>query len=360
MKVLIISGSYPPDKCGVGDYVAQLANALASRCKVEVGVLTSGSPNNAIEKTQVTVFRTVKNWRNYNLPEIRRVVLEFHPDVVHIQYPTQGYKGRPPQFLPIFLRLMRVPVVQTWHEYYYESGVCGLNLLACDALIYVRPDFPNKIPHWVTRCLSKTPVVYVPNVSSMPVVSLSEEQAHTIRLNLSGGQPIVCFFGFAHINKGIEHIFKIADPAKHHLVLICDLSSQDTYQAHILRLANQPNWIGKVTVTGFQASQRVGEILAVADAVVFPFPDGAGEWNTSLKASEAAGAFTLATTQDATLLGYNENKNTYYAGCGQIVDMRNALNKYLGRRNQAKTENEWKISALAHEQIYEQLLISQK
>lgn len=340
----------------MGDYAAQLANALASRHKVEVGVLTGIGSDSIIEKNQVTVFRTVTNWRNNNLGEIRRVVLKFHPDIVHIQYPTQGYKGRPPQLLPLLLRLMGVPVVQTWHEYYYESGVSWINLLACNALIYVRPDFSKKVPRWVTRCLSNTPVVYVPNVSSIPVVSLSEEQAFRIKQNLSGGKPIVCFFGFAHINKGIEHIFKIADPEKHHLVLICDLSNQDSYQSKILSLANQPNWIGKVTITGFQTPQRVGEILGVADAVVFPFPDGAGEWNTSLKASEAAGAFTLATTQDTTLLGYHENKNTYFAGCGQIGDMRNALDTYLGRRIRAQTENEWGKSALAHEQIYEQLI----
>ena len=356
MRVLIIAGSYPPDKCGVGDYTFHLANALAARQKVEVGVLTNAGQVNAFYDNLVKVFRTVSSWRNKSLLEVRHVVSDFHPDVVHIQYPTQGYGGRPPQLLPALLRLMGAPVVQTWHEHYYESGVSWPNLLACDALIYVRPDFPQKIPRWVTRCLSNIPVVYVPNASTIPVVLLSEEEAGTIRKSLSGGRPIVCFFGFAHVNKGLEHIFEIADPEKHHLVLICDLSSQDAYQANILRLANQAPWAGKVTVTGFQSSQRVGEILAVADAVVFPFPNGAGEWNTSLKASEAAGAFTLATTQDMTLLGYHENTNTYFAGCGQITGMRNALNKYLGRRNRTRIENEWERIALAHEQVYKQLV----
>ena len=356
MRVLLITGSYPPDKCGVGDYTFHLANALAARPKVEVGVLTNAGHANAFDDNLVKVFRTVSGWRNKSLLEVRHVVSDFHPDVVHIQYPTQGYGGCPPQLLPALLRLIGVPVVQTWHEYYHESGVSWSNLLACNALIYVRPDFPQKIPRWITKCLSNIPVVYVPNASTIPVVLLSEEEAGTIRKSLSGGRPIVCFFGFAHVNKGLEHIFEIADPEKHHLVLICDLSSQDAYQTNILRLANQAPWAGKVTVTGFQSSQRVGEILAVADAVVFPFPNGAGEWNTSLKASEAAGAFTLATTKDTTLFGYHENNNTYFAGCDQILDLQNALNKYLGRRNRTQTENEWGRIALAHEQIYEQIV----
>lgn len=357
VKVLIITGSYPPDKCGVGDYTSRLANALSSRHKVEIGILTGTGSAGAIEDTQVKVFRTITKWKNRNLSEVRRAISEFHPDVVHIQYPTQGYGGRPPKLLPVLLKLMGLPVIQTWHEYFYASGVSWTNLLACDALIYVRPDFPQKIPRWVSRCLSRTHMVYVPNASTIPAVSLNDEQILNIRSNLSGGRPIVCFFGFAHINKGLERLFEIADPAKHHLVLICDLSGNDGYQANILRLANQPPWAGKVTITGFQSSQRVGEILAVADAVVFPFPDGAGEWNTSLKASEAAGAFSLATTRNATLLGYHENINTYFAGCDQTMVMRNALNKYLGRRNRVQIEDEWERVALEHEKIYEQSII---
>jgi glycosyltransferase involved in cell wall biosynthesis len=357
MKVLLITGSYPPDKCGVGDYTFHLANALASCQNLQVGVLTNAAKFNKFDDGLVTVFRKVSGWRNENLLEIRNVILSFNPDIVHIQYPTQGYRGSPPKLLPIFLRMMHVPVVQTWHEYYYASGVSWPNLLACDALIYARPDFPQRIPRWVARYLSNTPIVYIPNTTTIPVVSLSAEQSRIIKHNLSGGKPIVCFFGFAHANKGLERLFEIANPEQHHLVLICDLSSQDPYQANILHLANQAPWSQNVTITGFQSPQRVGEILAVADAVVFPFPNGAGEWNTSLKASEAAGAFTLATSQDMTLLGYHEDNNIFYAGCGKIMDMRNALDKYLGKRRPSETRNEWMNVAVAHEQIYKNILI---
>ncbi len=96
MRVLIIAGSYPPDKCGVGDYTFHLANALAARQKVEVGVLTNAGQVNAFYDNLVKVFRTVSSWRNKSLLEVRHVVSDFHPDVVHIQYPTQGYGGRPP------------------------------------------------------------------------------------------------------------------------------------------------------------------------------------------------------------------------------------------------------------------------
>lgn len=358
MRVLIVAGAYPPIKCGVGDYTFHLANALAARPGVEVGVLTSTGSGIPAEASLVTVFRAMpdSDWLIRNVLQVKQVLSKFRPDIVHIQYPTQRHTGRLHKLLPLFLRLMGMPVVQTWHEHFTGCAVLGWqNLLACDTLIYVRRDLPQKLPAWVRTRLGKTPLVYVPNVSTIPVVLLSAEQVQHIKQELSGGKPIICYFGFAYPNKGVERLFEIADSATHHLVLVCDLNDQHPYQANILRIANQAPWTGKVTVTGFQPARRVGEILAAADAVVFPFPGGAGEWNTSLKAAKAAGTFTIATTQDTKLLGYHVQENIYFADCDAISDMREALSKYLGNRREPLVGTEWDSVALTHEHVYREI-----
>ncbi len=89
---------------------------------------------------------------------------------------------------------------------------------------------------------------------------------------------LIVYFGFASPAKGIESLFEIADPQRHRLVLICDLSAEDTYQASILSLASRGDWTGKVTVTGYLPPEQAGRLLAAADAVVFPFLNGGGEW----------------------------------------------------------------------------------
>jgi glycosyltransferase involved in cell wall biosynthesis len=356
LRVLIITGSYPPDNCGVGDYTLHLAEALAARPDIEVGVLTSVSAPTTLESSSVKVFRIMPNWSIKRTQQIKQFVSEFKPDIVHIQYPTQRYNGWLPKYLPLLFRLMGLSVAQTWHEHYTECDLLGWkNLLACNALIYVRPDFLQKIPAWVRMCLGKTPLFFVPNASTIPVVLLNVAQAQNIKQRLSGGKPIACYFGFAYSNKGMEQLFEIADPTKHHIVLICELSDKHPYQANILKLANQAPWIGKVTITGFQSAHRVGEILSVADAVIFPFTSGAGEWNTSLKAAESAGAFTIATTQDKSLLGYQEASNIYYAACNHISDMKEALNRYIGTRKISVANDDWKKIAITHEQLYREL-----
>jgi glycosyltransferase involved in cell wall biosynthesis len=356
MRVLIITGAYPPDKCGVGDYAFHLANELATRSDIEVGVLTSTLSGTFLDSSRVAVFRMMANWSIKNILLIRSIVLDYCPDIVHIQYPTARYRGKLPRYLPLVLRLMKVLVVQTWHEHFTECVLLGWqNLLGLDSLIYVRPDLPQKLPKWVKVWLGTTPLVYVPNASTIPILSLNKELALRIKHQFTEVRPIICFFGFANPNKGIELLFDIADSAKHHLVLICDLSQKQPYQANILKLANQASWAGNVTVTGFLSAQRVGEILAVADAVIFPFPGGAGVWNTSLKASEAAGALTIATTQDANLLGYHEKENIYFAGCDCISDMRKALNRYLGMRKPSITNDPWEKVVMTHDQLYRKL-----
>lgn len=356
VRVLIVTGSYPPAKCGVGDYTYHLAQALSRNSSVEVGILTGKGASDPSDNSAIRIFRSLPGWRLENALQLRRLIAEFHPDLLHIQYPTQGYVGRLPKYIPFLARSLGLPVVQTWHEYFVSSGAGWPNFLACNALIYARPDFLQKIPSWVKLALSKIPTVYVPNASTIPVTLLSTAQATEIKQKLSGGKPIVCFFGFAHINKGLERLFEIADPAKHHLVLICDLKATDPYQASILRIISGEPWINKVTVTGFLSSLRVAEILSVSDAVVFPFPGGAGEWNTSLKAAQASGTFSLATTQNASVLGYHEKENTYFAGCDQMSVMRTALEKHLGKRNPVSTDDEWKRIASMHWEIYKSVV----
>lgn len=359
MRVLVVTGSFPPMKCGVGDYTFHLVNALAERPDVEVGVLTSLSSATPVNSSRVQLFNVMPGWGIGNALQAKRVIAEFQPDVVHIQYPTQGYNnGYLPWLLPMIAFLMGKKVVQTWHEGYrpWYAPWIFLKSIVPGGLVFVRPNYIKENLHTLLSWAiwGKTPV-FIPNASTIPVVSLSTEEACHLKQSLSGGRPAVCYFGFAYPNKGIERLFEIADPEKHHLVLICDLSELHPYQAKILQMANQAPWAGKVTVTGFQSAQRVGEILAVADAVVFPFPGGAGEWNTSLKAAESAGAFIIATTRDAKQLGYHETQNIYFAGCGQISEMRDALNRYAGMRRDSVASNPWEQIAMLHEQLYRTL-----
>jgi glycosyltransferase involved in cell wall biosynthesis len=200
--------------------------------------------------------------------------------------------------------------------------------------------------------LGNTPLEFIRSASTVPAAALDRDQRERVKGEFSRDRPIVCFFGFANPNKGVERLFDVADPAAHHLVLLCDLDPANPYHATILQASREAPWAGHVTVTGYQPASRVAECLAVADAALFPFPDGAGEWSSSLQAAEAAGVFSLATTDDRSQIGDHAGRNVYFCWRDRTSDMRDALVRHLGRRIAPQTAVPWSDIASAHEGVY--------
>lgn len=352
MRVLMISPAYPPDHCGVGDYAKHLVGHLANRSGLEVGVLT-GSPSALSDNSRVGMFYGKNGVVRY--PDVARAVRIFAPSVVHVQYPTM--RGISPLVPPLVRYIARLPVIQTWHEHFSECGqLSWLNTLGVDGIIYVRPDAAEKQPRWLRRRLASVAVKYIPNGSTIPQVRLTAMERESVRRKVSDGRPIIAYFGFAYPNKGVELLFEIADPASHHLLLICNLDASHEYQKRLLDLANSEPWRTHVTVTGFLPAQDVGKYLAAADSVVFPFPGGIGNWNTSVKAALAAGTLVVGTTADTSRVGYDPEQNLYLARCDDITDLQRGLLTYLGRRVDPGPQIDWRQIAESHEEFYSAIL----
>ena len=144
------------------------------------------------------------------------------------------------------------------------------------------------------------------------MASLTDADRNLIRTRMgASGSGLIVYFGFAYPAKEIEALFEIADPQRDRLVLICDLSPADAYQASILAHANRDDWAGKVTVAGFLPPDEAANPLAAADAVVLPFRDGGGEWNSSIHSAAIQGTFVLTNSREAQ--GYDEDANIDHA-----------------------------------------------
>jgi glycosyltransferase involved in cell wall biosynthesis len=356
MRILLISGSLPPMKCGVGDYTAHLAEALGRCENTSVAVLTDVQAKPIPSDFNFEVFPVARGWRMLDAVPIAIAARRWRPDVMHIQYPTQGYGHRYlPWLLPTLFRIASVPIVQSWHE--HPEGMGRRNILNAalgGGLIAVRPDYTGMMSaryQWLVR---RKQFRFIPGASAIPRVQLSDTEISALRSRfaLTSGSLIV-FFGFAHPAKRIELLFEIADPARHHLVLICDLSSADAYQDRILNLINCEPWAGRVTVTGFLPSEEVGQILGAADAVILPFQNGGGLWNTSIRAAVAQGTFVLTTSRERH--GYDSSENVYYAQPDEVSEMREALRTFVGNRNSETVKDpgcEWDSIASAHISLF--------
>mgnify|MGYP001580367953 FL=1 len=101
-KAAMVTGSFPDDPCGVGDYTARLSQELAKQ-GMHVYVLTTDLPEiKSLDHYSINVCKVVKSWRLYNTFRFVRSLKAMKPDLIHIQYPTRGYRWfLLPNFLPL-------------------------------------------------------------------------------------------------------------------------------------------------------------------------------------------------------------------------------------------------------------------
>ena len=363
MRILLVTGSFPPMMCGVGDYTACLAEELGRLDDTSVAVLTSheGETDNT-PRRNYEVFPIIRKWRFWSFLQIAQVVRRWRPDIVHMQFPTQGYcGGRLSLLLPSLAFLLNIKVVQTWHEYYTKENTnIGLlpNMIIPGGLIAVRPDYKAHMPPFYRWFVRHKHFRFIRNASALPRLLLTSRERLAAHEQFAPvDKSLLVYFGFIYSHKGVDVLFEIANPEKHHIVLIGYFNEADPYHKAIMERIRQGPWAGKITVTGFLPSYEAARILAAADAVVLPFRDGGGMWNTSLHGAAIQGTFILTTSGERH--GYDVRENIYYARPNDIEDMREALQLFAGKKNTDENISRfatWDSIADEHIRLYKILL----
>lgn len=354
---MLVAGAFPPLPCGVGDYTARLASALVAQVDVEVAVLTKASSRN-VQIEGVTVLSVMQDWSMGALPSLIRALRDWKPDLLHFQYPSQGFYGRRlASLLPLFCRLLGVPSAQTWHEPYRWRSVLPFlaQYVAARGLIFVRPNYFDLLPGFLARLTGKRPWAIIPNAEALPLSMLTEQERLALRARRLGGrQRLIVYFGFVYPHKGVDRLFRIANAATDALV-IAGAMPDAAYAQHLGRLAEADGWRGHVTFTGFLQGADAADLLAVADAVVLPFVAGGGTWNTSIHSALAQGTLVITTAADPA--GDDADGNLYTADPDDIAGMRDALDHLAGRKVAPDAgERRWTEIARRHADFFRTLL----
>lgn len=357
-RILFVTGRTPPLQCGVGDYTAHLARTLARR-GVTVGVLT-GVGSGPIEGVDVQAVMPGWSWRERG--RLNEAVANWHPDLIHFQYPGQGYEpNRLPWLMAPLAALRGRHVAQTWHEHYRQRTWIDLkgsllnlpNALTPGPIVAVRPGYREQLAPWYRWLMRDRRLHHVPNAATIPAQFLEPAEREALRARVgAAGRRLIAYFGFAISGKGVERLFEICDPVTDHLLLLCALSPDDPYQAKVLVRAESPPWVNRVTVTGFLPADEVGRALAAADAIVLPFRGGGGPWNTTLQAARLQTTFVLTTARPAS--GYDAGDHLFWADPDDLEAMRRALQDYAGIRVAAPRQGlaTWDAVADAHLALY--------
>lgn len=344
-------------QCGVGDYTALLAEALGG-AGATVAVLTS-RPGSA-PVAGVEVFPVADRWTFAEARTVIAAIRAWKPEVVHFQFPTQGYAYRyMPFLLPLALRALRFRIVETWHE--YQSAFMPryvANALIDFGIVVVRPRYLENMSGWFRWMLRRKLLRFIPNASPIRTVLLSQDERARVRddYGVGDGERLIVSFGFVYAAKGVDLLFEILDPGRDRLIIASDLDASNPYQKSILERLGSDPWRGHAVAAGFLRPGELARLLAAADAVVLPFREGGGGWNTSIHAVLAQGTFLLTTSAERN--GYDEPTNVYYARPLDVAEMRGALATHGGRRcvPSIDVDEEWRSIARQHLEVYDAVL----
>jgi glycosyltransferase involved in cell wall biosynthesis len=137
MKILVISGEYPPMKGGVGRYTKNLVQAIANKSDVEVSVAIGADAAVTSDPSQdsnnVTIYRgVIRKGDKRNSDRILQIVSQIKPDVVNIQYERGLYEVDTTirhtfwrlahgSTLDRFYKMCPVPTVSTLHTVFPQD-----------------------------------------------------------------------------------------------------------------------------------------------------------------------------------------------------------------------------------------------
>ena len=313
IKVCIISGSFPYDKCGVGDYASMLALALSKK-NIGVSVITSCRQPKKIEN--VEVFNSINNWSIENLRKVLEIIEQIKPNIINIQYPTIAYEKKILiNVLPLILKIKGYKVVSTFHEY-SSFGIIGKlriesNLLASDSIIIVDKIYENDIKKKLL--FMKKEINFINIGSNIPKSAISEIEITEKKKMLirDNNKKIIGYFGFITESKGIESILKAMQQLKKDrnlnsiLLMITEFNDNNEYHQSLLNLIEELNLKNDIIITGYLKDKDVADYLATCDFIVLPFVDGFSPKNGSMISALQEGKIVI-TTKGESMVNYIE------------------------------------------------------
>lgn len=333
MKVVLITGSYPPDICGVAEYTERLAEAL-QRAGAEVVVVTG------------------KKWNIANAVPLNREIRQIGADVLHIQYPATGYGWH---LGPQSLSLLQ-PFVTTIHECSQTHILRRLSLypftLRAPEVIFTNEfeqEYSRRFAPWI-----KGRSTVIPIGNGVPLGPDSVDALPNVVTN----------FGLIRPRKGLEQVIEMArlfrERANGLSVRIVG-TVLPGYEDYYAQLQKEASSLPLKWVLGLNGTS-LANTLAETEVAYLPFPDGASERRSSLIAMLANKAAIITTRGPHTpsamekAVQFAESPTEAVALAEDLFNNPRRLEATQSRAEEYAARFSWSSIAAEHMAIYQQLV----
>jgi glycosyltransferase involved in cell wall biosynthesis len=334
MRILLISGEFPPMQGGVGDYTREMARAFAALGH-DAWVLVPSALETAHQDATSEpwhILARVDNWKWGCWQQIIDAVRRVKPDIIDLQYQAAAYHMRVPAVNLMPWRLRRAsehpPFVVTFHDLkppylFPKAGPLrrrAVQVLArcSDAAIVTNAEDLAEVLEWgfgrpagAAACGSAPLGSAHPSFHHIPIGSNIAVQPppgfRRAEWRKQRGYReddfVWAYFGFLNQSKGGETLVRAlaAAPAGTHLLMIGGrVGTSDptnrSYAENVQGLMHELGVVDRVQWTGYVTAEQVSAALLSADVVVLPYRDGVSFRRGSLHAALAHGCAIVSTT----------------------------------------------------------------
>ena len=344
MRVLMVTGEYPPMQGGVGAYSAALAQALHA-LGVQVSVLTdrrakpapgksapgasaTGSATGLpVSPTYPQTYPQVDRWGWGSLGKIADRARAIGADWIHVQYQTAAFGMHPAiNFGPLYWRRRGLRVAWTYHDllvpYLFPKAGARLRRWVTE-----RPAFSADVTIVTNEQDRRQLAGRIVNLAEIPIgsnihgveISAAERRALRTGWGYNDGDLLLAYFGFLNRSKGgmtlVETLDRLVTQGRNaHLLMIGERvgASDPTNFAYLQEVEARITELGlteRVKWTGRLTDGEVAASLNAVDVLVMPYSDGASLRRGTLMAGLANGCAIVTTAPQTPLPDFLDDRD---------------------------------------------------
>lgn len=316
MRILLVTGEYPPLEGGVGAYTHELSKALYDQGH-NVTILTSRVSDAALQSPSSQgphVEYLMRGWHGWGIMRLARRIRQANPDIVDIQYEPAAFGLRGaitllPRLLP------REHIVVTFHDllppYLFPKAgrlrqwsVMQLAKQATGIIVTNHKDL-KRLQDLLPEVKPHLRLIPIGSNITARVPEAFDPKSWRKRWGYEPTDLVIGFFGFLNRSKGADTLVQCLAqlierglPAKLLFIGGRTGSSDPTnqaYAAEIDKLIQRLKLTPHVAFTGFLPQEEVSAALCSIDVCALPFTSGANLRHGTLHAALAHGCAIVTT-----------------------------------------------------------------
>jgi len=304
MKICLLSGSYPPIHCGVGDQVQCLAEGLAAAGET-VAVVTSAGGLLPVSN-RITIHPVISNWRAGSMRALLRIMDRINPDIIHLHYPSLGFgHGLAPNLFFPLLRCLRPQwkCLVTLHEYftYTLRGRWRLWPVIRSAQRIVCTNQLDQKYVLKDHAAGRARIQVIPLGSSVGSLQQNDQNQLKPFPLPAPDKNWLLHFGTVMPNKGWEVMIPalqqlIREGRKIGLLVAGELDPASyVYHRKIRSMIQDAGLTDTIYFTGYLSKEQIAEVFTTCSIAVQPYTDGAQLNRSSFIALLAYGRAIITT-----------------------------------------------------------------